>query len=548
MLETKRKWTEIKRLWIALGLILFTIDGHSQVKTFVDSTAIKIGEELIYNIELEVDSSSVVVFPKGQPFGALELIEDYKTDTIVKDFKVKLLKKYGLTLFDSGRYTIPAQKVLIDDKILYSDSVRIEINAVKIDTVKQNLYGIKPIIAVEKQSSFWNTFKWIFGMLLVAGIVIWYFFFYAKKTLSNAEQIAKLPPYEQAKLALNKLNEKTCFENENIKVFYSELTLVLRKYLNAKVYDQSLESTTEELLEKLYSLKRAEEFMFKDETLKNIETTLKRADLVKFAKSKPQFEIMRMDKQIIAQEIDQVRAGLPKPSEIELQQTLEYQKGLRKRKKQQQFKWAGITLFTLSLLTFLCFGFYFGFNTVKDTVLRHPSKLLLQNNWVSSEYGAPGIRIESPKVLLRDFGDSTAVKGGDLDIKKFYLGEHKAALRLIVKSTKLNNQRNNENDAADVLKIAESELLFLGQMGASNILPKNEEFTTPNGQKGLKTYGNANFIFKDKLSNAEFVILGFSAKMFLQQLILIWDSEDPYATQISERILSSVELNDQTQI
>ena len=288
--------------------------------------------------------------------------------------------------------------------------------------------------------------------------------------------------------------------------------------------------------------------MFKDETLKNIETTLRRADLVKFAKSKPQFEIMRMDKQIIAQEIDQVRAGLPKPSEIELQQTLEYQKGLRKRKKQQQFKWAGITLFTLSLLTFLCFGFYFGFNTVKDTVLRHPSKLLLENNWVSSEYGAPGIRIESPKVLLRDFGDSTAVKGGDLDIKKFYLGEHKAALRLIVKSTKLNNQRKNENDAADVLKIAESELLFLGQMGASNILPRNEEFTTPNGQKGLKTYGNANFIFKDKLSNAEFVILGFSAKMFLQQLILIWDPEDPYATQISERILSSVELNDQMQI
>ena len=90
--------------------------------------------------------------------------------------------------------------------------------------------------------------------------------------------------------------------------------------------------------------------------------------------------------------------------------------------------------------------------------------------------------------------------------------------------------------------------MFLGQMGASNILPKNEEFTTPKGQKGLKTYGNANFIFNDKLSNAEFVILGFSAKVFLQQLILIWDPEDPYATQISERILSSVELNDQTQI
>ena len=117
MLETKRKWTDINSLWVMLGLILFTIDGHSQVKTSVDSTAIKIGEELIYNIELEVDSSSVVVFPKGQSFGALELIEDYKTDTLVKDFKVKLLKKYGLTQFDSGSYTIPAQKVLIGEKV-----------------------------------------------------------------------------------------------------------------------------------------------------------------------------------------------------------------------------------------------------------------------------------------------------------------------------------------------------------------------------------------------------------------------------------------------
>ena len=137
---------------------------------------------------------------------------------------------------------------------------------------------------------------------------------------------------------------------------------------------------------------------------------------------------MRMDKQIITREIDQVRAGLPKPSEIELQQTLEYQKNLRKRKKKRNNSNGLVSFFTLFLLTFLCFGFYFGFNTVKDTVLRHPSKLLLENNWVSSEYGAPGIRIESPKVLLRDFEDSTAIKRGDLDIKKFYLDKHKAAL------------------------------------------------------------------------------------------------------------------------
>ena len=36
---------------------------------------------------------------------------------------INLIKKYGLTQFDSGRYTIPKQKVLIGDKEFYTDSL-----------------------------------------------------------------------------------------------------------------------------------------------------------------------------------------------------------------------------------------------------------------------------------------------------------------------------------------------------------------------------------------------------------------------------------------
>ena len=43
-----------------------------------------------------------------------------------------------------------------------------------------------------------------------------------------------------------------------------------------------------------------------------------------------------------------------------------------------------------------------GFTKVKDTVLRNPSKLLLEKTpWVTSEYGAPGITLSTPEVLER---------------------------------------------------------------------------------------------------------------------------------------------------
>jgi hypothetical protein len=59
----------------------------------------------------------------------------------------------------------------------------------------------------------------------------------------------------------------------------------------------------------------------------------------------------------------------------------------------------------------------------------------------------------------------------------------------------------------------------------------------------MKTYGTANYVFEgDKTTDAEFIILGFSAQDLLQQLIIIWDANDPYAVKISKRILNSVEL------
>jgi hypothetical protein len=41
-----------------------------------------------------------------------------------------------------------------------------------------------------------------------------------------------------------------------------------------------------------------------------------------------------------------------------------------------------------------------GFDYVKDTVIGHPTKELLEGEWIRSTYGNPGA-IETPKVLKR---------------------------------------------------------------------------------------------------------------------------------------------------
>ena len=535
-----------KSLWLLIFFFAFGGVGNAQIKTSVDTTAIKIGEELLFALEVEVDSTSTIVFPEDKTFGAMELLENYETDTLSKTLRIRLLKKYGLTQFDSGTYTIPQQKILIGDKLVFSDSIKINVFGVAIDTTKQKMFEIKPLIEIKNQNSFWRPYWWVIGLLLLIFAVLWYFFYYRKKGGLNSKKTKTLAAYEQAKMALNMLNEEAYFENNKIKEFYSELTFILRKYLNEKVYDQALESTTEELIETLRTLKKSKQIHLESETLKNIEATLKRADLVKFAKSKPVYEIARTDKQIITTEIDQVKAGLPTPTETELKQTAKYQKHLQRKKYKRRLKLAVLSFLGLLFALFIGSGLRYGFETVKDTVFRHPSKSLLQKEWVSSEYGAPGISLETPDVLTRVLTDSLKLKEASLKTKQFRLYTEGVPIDLVVKSSKSKTQtqsKQGQDAAIDLLKAAEDELLSLEQKSASNILPKNEKFTTSNEQEGLKTYGTANFIFKKGVnSEAKFTILGFSNESLLQQLIIVWDANDRYASQISQRILGSVEL------
>tara|TARA_R110002049_G_scaffold114927_1_gene266615 strand:+ start:28756 stop:30402 length:1647 start_codon:yes stop_codon:yes gene_type:complete len=525
----------------SIVFFLFSLVSFSQVTSTIDSTSIKIGEQITYFINVETDSTSLVVFPEGQTFSPLEMIESYAVDTIKNKDKFNLIKKYGLTQFDSGAYTIPQQKIIVGNKTFFTDSLKVEVNNVVVDTTKQGLYDIKPIIQVEKSSSDW--WKYALIALLIIGIIafILYWFIWRKKPLSEAEKIALLPPYERAKVALKKLDESQYLEHENLKDYYSELTFIIRKYLDEKVYDRALESTTDELISRLNLLKEGNQVDLSKEDIKNLENILKRADLVKFAKSAPDIELAKIDRDTIDIEIDHVKEALPEPTEEEKLLDEKYrEEQARKKKRRKVILTVAIAVF-LAILTMVGFSLKYGFSYVKDTIIGHESKELLEGDWVTSDYGVPPVTITTPKVLRRMQPPMPEEAKQQADMTMFGYGSLIDGFNIAVVTTTIKNLGENK---IELQQIAEQSIKMMETQGVENMLVKTEKFETPNGAEGLKTFGSADFpsLVKDKKEEGNYVILVFNAENVIQQVVLKWKKEDVYANQIVERILNSVEL------
>lgn len=520
---------------------LYSSVSFAQVVSSIDSTKIKIGEQIIYKIEVESHPDELVVFPEGQTFMPLEMVDSYPIDTIKNKDKYNLIKTYGLTQFDSGTYTIPRQKIIISDKTFLTDSLQVEVNTVVVDTTKQGLYDIKPIIEVKKSGSNW--WKYLLYILLAIAIIggLLYWFIWRKKPLTEEEQMAMLPPYDKAKLALKKLDESNYLENEAIKDYYSELTFIIRRYLDEKVYDKALESTTDELIHRLNLLRDANQIEISREDIRNLESILKRADLVKFAKSAPDIELAKMDRNTIDMEIDHVKEALPEPTEEERLLDAKYKEALeRKAKRKKIILTAGICVFLL-LATLTVFSLRYGFHYVKDTIIGHDSKELLEGEWVTSDYGFPPITISTPEVLKRFETPIPDDLKGKMRLTTF--GFEKGGRLTIVVST---NTLAQAQDSIDINQAIENNIRTLEDRGARNILTHSEKFTTPNGAEGVKTSGTMQFPLPgtQNFIGGKYMLLSFVANnQIIQQVTLAWRDNDVYADDIAERILNSIELN-----
>lgn len=537
--KAKILFLELTRNLFMLFLFFKVCLSQAQVSSSIDTTQIRIGEEIIYSIQVEVDSTALVLFPEGQSFNPLEVIDSYDIDTTRLQDKIRLIKKYGLTQFDSGSYTLPSQRVVINNKSFNTDSVNLEVFNVLVDTTKQKMFHIKPAFEVEEPGfDFEKLLYWIAPILLIIGIVA--FLFFRRRKRKKTESAKQLPPYEEAIEALKVLDHSNFLENDNSKSYYSSLTEILKRYIGREVDDAALESTSNELIDRLILHKDAGSFDFDTETINKIDKILKRADLIKFAKMKELEGQAKTDRTVVEDIINETKEIIPEPTEEELLKNKLYLEELRKKQLKRKRIKIVLTAFASVIIAAVIFGSIKGFDELKDKTLGNEMRNLSEGRWIKSEYGSPLIVVETPRVLIRTL-DSLVPKSVLIKRKSlFTYGHINDLLYIRVSTIKFNQEQKLELESS-----LDMSLELLEKAGAKNLVVKREDFETENGIKGIKAYGDfhvqvsGNKLLKKKSS---YELLLFAQENGLQEVLVVYEGDSRFSEAIKDRIINSIEL------
>ena len=530
-------------LFFPLVLFYFTSGigrVYEEILIAVDSTEFKIGEQINIRFQVKRDSLSKIQFPEQPNFAPFEILEIFPLDTIRSQTHYLFTKKYALIQFDSGNYWIPKQKILINGVNAISDSISIRINTVVVDTLKQPLFDIKPLVKLERgYKELTKKIAVIFFILLVLAFLIFLGLRFQKK---REEKRKKIPPFERALLELKALEEERPRLQEEYKSYYSKLTEVVRRYLEEEANITALESTSKELLKKLELLIDAGKLDLSTEILLSLKQVLEHADLVKFARSAPEFEVATSDRNIVEDVVIKTQEALPEPTQEEIEATAAFQKELKKKKFKFQLKIAGLGILVLTIIVFLISIYKYGFENVKDTLIQYPTKVLMNNQWVQSQYGTPPIFLSTPEVLIRKAETQkgiTIFSAGD-PLNTVYV-QINFLEQAPPEEGKEKSEEEQQQEAQDLIN---EILASLEQDGATNMLINPDPYKTKDGSEVIQLSGTLDLLNSESKERTRCrlrsIILPFNQVQV--ELRILYDKENRYGEEIENRIIESLEV------
>jgi hypothetical protein len=534
----------ILNIFIFCIVFLQSITINSQsVNAYVESDSILIGKELNYTIDVNAEKVENIIFPDSTSFVPFELISETKVDTIKQDDGFRFSKKYGITSFDEGDFIIPKIKIQIGDKLFSTDSKKITVNLVEVDTTKQGLYDIKP--SFDKFSSFEIlklSFKNNYPVILFGVFLVLILIYFRSKVIEFFNPLLNikpaLRPIELIKKRLSDLEKINIDSGAEIKFFYSELTFALRSFFEKEVYDKALESTTIELILKLNNLSEIKSFAITKNSINRIEDIFKRADLVKFAKYLPEKSVIKNDLKIINEEVKLFSVLLPEPSEEEKLKNLNYQKQAEKKLRNERLKIVSISTASLLIILFILSGFLNGFQYTIDKITFNENLKLLNKIWIKSEYGSPGIFAETPDAMLRINSENEFLYDDFKLDSQFYFSNSNQSIEFFISNYSSDSKIEPENFQS----VLDSNLDDLESRGLQNMLVKYDEFETKNKGKGLFISGTSDFKISDKkYKSGDYNVIGFLTETGFKTIILL-THETRYMHKIKERIVNSIEV------
>lgn len=535
--------TLINIYFLAFVFFLNQSIQSQKLSATIESDSILIGNELLYKIDINLDEKQSIVFPDSTSFVPFELISETKVDTLENNEGFIFSKKYGITSFDEGEFIIPKIKVQIGDKFFSTDSKKIKVNMVEVDTTKQGLYEIKP--SYGKFSSlelFKLRLKNNYQIILIAIFLILVIVYFRKQIFNFFNPLLNitpsLSPLELVSNRMNDLAKMKINSNHEIKFFYSQLTFSLRSFFEKEVYDRALESTTNELITGLNNLRELKQVSISKNSINRIKEIFNRADLVKFAKFLPEKHIIEKDLKVISEEINIFSRLIPEPSEEQKLKDLNYQKEVVNRLRNKRLR---IVSFSLTLLLFTIFvlsGFLNGFQYTFDRITFNENARLLEKPWIKSEYGSPGIFLQTPEALTRQ-NENYKFLFDDFNLdSQFYFSNSDMSLELFVS----NYSSKTKIDPENFQFVLESKLDDLEKKGLQNILLAFDEFETNNKAKGLIISGSSDYrVSKNNFIPGKYSVIGFLTETGFKTIVLL-QHEVRYLDKIGNRILSSIDV------
>jgi len=277
---------------LILTLFLACLAGTSraqyvQVEAALAKVSIPIGDQTVLQFTAHIPTKSNISFPQlVDSIGKIQIVKVGKLDTIIDKNKPNdetITQNYTVTGFEAGAYRIPQYTFKTDTASYTTDSLLLQVTTLKIDTTKA-IYDIKQPLLVSYTFWDWLRDHWVWVVVTLALILLAVGITYYLKTRPKGEPVKNEPILPLHVIVTNKLialRNKNLWQQGEVKLYYIELTDVLRDYLEKRYNIQAHEQTTDEI----FSVLRYKELKQADRD--KLRQVLVLADLVKFAKENP---------------------------------------------------------------------------------------------------------------------------------------------------------------------------------------------------------------------------------------------------------------------
>ena len=282
-------------------------DADLNASLEVSGDSLRIGDELEMQLEVEMPTEGQLLLPDWQKaLDPFELLAPPDTSVFqVSDNHRQLQLHLRTTCYSAGAQVVqPLELRWISDDGTVVDSTETEPQVVLVqgvipdsilamaDTSSQPYHFLQPNRRLKLSYSFAEVAFWIFIALAAAGVtvLVWWLLHRRKRVIEEAEiGPPQRPAHEIALEELDKLRDKRLYQAGHVKLYYSGLSDIIRRYFEARYEVPAMESTSFQLL-------RDMETHLTDQNLVSVlGTLLTDADLAKFAKHQPDAQTCQRD-------------------------------------------------------------------------------------------------------------------------------------------------------------------------------------------------------------------------------------------------------------